>query len=416
MSSGTPPPVQRNRITPVRFIVGFGAVSGLADVVYEGARSVIGPFLGSLGAGAALVGLVTGLGEASALVLRLFTGRLSDRTGRPWPQTLVGYALTAVCVPLIGLTSGLVPAALLYNGERVGKAVRTPARDSMLAHASARMGRGYAFGLHELLDQAGAVAGPLLLAAALALGAGYRVAFALLAVPGLAAVVVLLRLRRLAPHPVDYEPEASVAEAKRLRLDSRLPQRFWMYAAFSVATMLGFSTWAVLAFHAVHRHLVSNAAVPVLYAVAMAAAAGTAVGFGRLYDRLGMVGLVALPPLAAVVPFLSFGSTVTLVVLGAVVWGAAMGAHESTMRAAVADLVPAHRRGAGFGTFTALYGLAWLLGSVLIGTLYERSVAAADWFVVGAQLVALALLVPLIRGGQGGPETQPAPVMRQKDA
>src|SRR3954453_20391817 len=158
-----------NRISPVRFVVGFGVVSALADIVYEGARSVIGPYLGSLGASAAVVGLVTGLGEASALVLRLFTGRLSDRTGRPWPQTVIGYALTPVCVPLIGLTSGLVPAALLYNGERVGKAVRTPARDTMLAHASARMGRGYAFGLHEALDQTGAVAGPLLLAAALAL-------------------------------------------------------------------------------------------------------------------------------------------------------------------------------------------------------------------------------------------------------
>jgi MFS family permease len=392
----TSEPLPRNRISPMRFIVGFGVVSGLADVVYEGARSVIGPFLGSLGASAAMVGLVTGLGEASALVLRLFTGRISDRTGRPWPQTIVGYALTAACVPLIGLTSGLIAAALLYNGERVGKAVRTPARDSMLAHASARMGRGYAFGLHEALDQAGAVTGPLLLAAALTLGSGYRVAFGLLAVPGLAAIVVLLRLRRLAPHPVDFEPSATVAEAKRLRLDSRLPRRFWLYAAFSVATMLGFSTWAVLAFHATQQHVVSVGAVPVLYAVAMGAAALTAVAFGRLYDRVGLRGLVVLPPLAAVVPFLSFSDSVAVITVGAVVWGAAMGAHESTMRAAVADLVPAHRRGSGFGTFTALYGLAWLAGSVLIGALYERSPSAADWFVVAVQAVALLLLVPLM--------------------
>jgi MFS family permease len=343
-----------------------------------------------------MVGLVTGLGEASALVLRLFTGRISDRTGRPWPQTIVGYVLTAVCVPLIGLTSGLLPAALLYNGERVGKAVRTPARDSMLAHASARMGRGYAFGLHEALDQAGAVTGPLLLAAALTLGSGYRVAFALLAIPGLAAILVLLRLRRRAPHPVDYEPSASVAEAKRLRLDSRLPGRFWLYAAFSVATMLGFSTWAVLAFHATQRHLVSDGTVPVLYAVAMGAAALTAVAFGRLYDRVGLRGLVVLPPLAAAVPFLSFSDSVAVITVGAVVWGAAMGAHESTMRAAVADLVPAHRRGSGFGTFTALYGLAWLAGSVLIGALYERNPSAAGWFVVSVQAVALGLLMPLM--------------------
>src|SRR6185503_9752707 len=155
-----------------------------ADVVYEGARSVIGPYLGSLGASAFLVGVVTGAGEAAALVLRLFTGRLVDRTGRPWPQTIVGYALTCLCVPLIALTGNLAGAGLLYNGERIGKSVRTPARDTMLAHASAELGRGYAFGLHEALDQIGAMTGPLLIAGVLALGGDYRLGYGLLAVPG----------------------------------------------------------------------------------------------------------------------------------------------------------------------------------------------------------------------------------------
>jgi sugar phosphate permease len=150
----------------MRFIVGFGIVSALADVVYEGARSIIGPYLGPLGASAAVVGVITGGGEAAALVLRLFTGKLADRLARPWPQTMLGYALTAICVPLLTISGGLVTAGLLYNGEQVGKAVRTPAQDSMLAHASAEMGRGYAFGLHEALDQIGAMAGPLLIAAA----------------------------------------------------------------------------------------------------------------------------------------------------------------------------------------------------------------------------------------------------------
>jgi len=140
-----------NRISPMRFIVGFGIVSALADVVYEGARSIIGPYLGSLGASAAVVGVITGAGEAAALVLRLFTCKLADRLARPWPwpwpQTMLGYTLTAICVPLLTISGGLVTAGLLYNGEQVGKAVRTPAQDSMLAHASAEMGRGYAFGL-----------------------------------------------------------------------------------------------------------------------------------------------------------------------------------------------------------------------------------------------------------------------------
>jgi MFS family permease len=386
-----------NQIGPLRFIVGFGIVSALADVVYEGARSIIGPYLGSLGATAAVVGLVTGAGEAAALVLRLFTGRFADRVGRPWPQTMLGYALTAICVPLLAVSGGLLGAGLLYNGERVGKAVRTPARDSMLAHASAEMGRGYAFGLHEALDQIGAMAGPLLIAATLALGGHYRLAFALLAVPGGLALFALARLRRRAPDPALWEPAARVSETKRLRVEAGLPAQFWQYAAFSATTMLGFSTWAVLAFHLTSRHLLSPALAPVLYALAMAAASAAAVGFGRVYDRIGLRGLVVLPPVAAVVPLLSFSTTTALFVMGAGVWGAGMGIHDSTMRAAVADFVPAHRRGAGYGTFTAIYGLAWLAGAAIIGLLYDHSATAAALFVIAVQALAFMMLFPLLR-------------------
>lgn len=389
-----------NRISPLRFIVGFGIVSALADVVYEGARSIIGPYLGSLGASAAAVGVITGAGEAAALVLRLGTGRLIDRLGRPWPQTMLGYALTALCVPLLAVCGGLAAAGLLYNGERVGKAVRTPARDSMLAHASAEMGRGYAFGLHEALDQTGAMAGPLLIALTLGLGGHYRLAFALLAIPGALALLALWRLRRAAPDPTQWEPAAGVSEKKKLRLDTRLPAAFWLYAAFSAATMLGFATWALLAYHLTSRHLLSTSAVPVLYALAMAAASAAAVVFGRIYDRVGLRGLLALPPLAALVPLLSFSTTTGLLIAGAMVWGAGMGIHDSTMRAAVADFVPPHRRGGGYGTFTAIYGLAWLAGAAIIGLLYEQGPYVAALFVGAVQVCALCLLVPLLRRTQ----------------
>jgi MFS family permease len=161
--------------------------------------------------------------------------------------------------------------------------------------------------------------------------------------------------------------------------------------------MLGFSTWAVLAYHLTVRQVLPADLVPVLYAAAMGAAAVAAVVFGRVYDRVGLRGLIVLPPLAAVVPFLSFATSTLAVAVGAVVWGAAMGVHESTMRAAVADFVPPHRRGAGYGTFTAIYGLAWLAGAAIIGALYEQSVSAAGIFVVAVQTAALVLLVPLMR-------------------
>ncbi|HEU5034974.1 MAG TPA: MFS transporter [Mycobacteriales bacterium] len=386
----------RARITSLRFVVWFGVVSALGDFVYEGARSIIGPFLAHFGASAAAVGLVTGIGEAVALVLRLFTGPLSDRTGRPWPQTILGYGLTMACVPLLALSNGLTSAAALYNGERFGKAVRSPSRDTMLAHASAAMGRGKAFGLHEALDQSGALVGPLVIAGILAAGGGYRLTFALLAVPGAAAMLVLARLRAAAPDPSRFDPDAHVSDAKKLRLESHLPRDFWHYSAFSAATMLGFATWAVLAYHLTVRHVVSASLVPVLYAAAMGAAAIAALTFGHLYDRAGLRGLVVLPFLGAIVPWLSFSTSVAAVVVGAVIWGAAMGVHESTMRAAVTDFVPASRRGAGYGVFTAIYGLAWLAGAAMIGALYPHGRGTIEAVVGGVQVLALVLLIPLI--------------------
>ena len=396
MSATSDTDVSRNRLTALRFVVGFGIVSALGDVVYEGARSVIGPFLRDRGATAAVVGLVTGIGEAVALVFRLGTGHLADRTGRPWPQTILGYALTMVCVPLMALPGGLALAAGLYNGERFGKALRSPARDTMLAHASAKLGTGYTFGLHEALDQMGALAGPLAIAAFLGLGGSLRMSFALLAVPGAVAMFVLARLRLAVPDPAAYDPTATVSDAKRLRLGGGLSRSFWLYSAFSAATMFGFATWGVLAFHLVDKHVVSAGFVPVLYAAAMGAAALTAVASGRIYDRVGFRGLVALPVLGALVPFLSFRTSVAAVLAGAIVWGAGMGIHDSTMRAAVTDLVPRHRRGAGYGTFTAIYGLAWLAGAALIGLFYEHGTAPATWFMVAVQAVAAVLLLPLL--------------------
>lgn len=390
----------RPKITALRFVAWFGLVSALGDVVYEGARSVIGPYLATFGASAATVGLITGIGEAVALVLRLGTGPFADRTGRPWPQTILGYALTMLCVPLLAVAGGTASAAVLYNGERLGKAVRSPSRDTMLAHASAVVGVGRTFGLHEALDQTGALAGPLLIAAVLALGGSYKLAFGLLAIPGAVALAVLGRLRAAAPDPSEYDPAAQVSDAKKLRLDTRLPAQFWLYSAFSALTMLGFATWAVLAYHLVHRHVLSSSTVPILYAAAMGAAALASLAVGRLYDRAGFRGLVVIPLFAAVVPVLSFSTSIAAVVAGAVVWGAGMGVHDSTMRAAVTDLVPRARRGAGYGTFTAIYGVAWLVGAAMIGALYDVSVTAIEVVVVAVQAAALVALVPLLRSGR----------------
>jgi MFS family permease len=394
-SSHVPSP---NRLSPMRFVVGFGIVALLGDFVYEGARSVVGPYLATLGASAAVVGVVTGAGEAVALVLRLASGPLTDRTRRPWLITITGYVITMVAVPLLALTHALWQAVLAVIGERFGKAVRSPAKGTMLAAASSSLGRGRAFAIQEALDQTGAVTGPLVVAAMVALS-GYRLGFAVLAVPAAATLVVLALLRRAAPQPEAYEPEPQEVRAGPDASVSSLwtfSPRFWSYSAFTALTMLGYATFAILAYHLQARHVVPTYQIPIVYAVAMGVDALAALASGWVYDRVGLRGLGVLPVLAAVVPALSFSTNAALIWVGALVWGAAMGIHESTMKAAIADLVPPARRGTGYGVFTTVYGLAWLAGSAAIGALYDTSITAATLFIVGAQVIALGAFLPLI--------------------
>ncbi|MGD9695047.1 MAG: MFS transporter [Thermoleophilia bacterium] len=391
--AAAPVPAGPNRIAPMRFVLAFGVVSMLGDVVYEGARSVTGPLLADLGAGAALVGLVTGAGEAVALLFRLVAGPLSDRTGRHWPPTIAGYAITMISVPLLALAHALWSASALVIAERFGKAVRSPSKDTMLAEASVGLGRGRAFAIHEALDQVGALLGPLLVAAAIAVTGDLRWGFALLLIPGVAAMATVGGLRRAAPDPGAYERAHHPGEPAA---PARLPLRFWLYAGCTTLNMAGFATFAVLAYHLQVRHVVSGAVIPIVYAAAMGAAAVAALAAGRSYDRIGLRGLMILPPLTAVVPFLSLSTAPPLIWTGALIWGAVLGVHESTMRAAVADIVPAGRRGTAYGAFAAVYGLAWLGGSALIGLLYARSATAVEVFVVITQALALPAFALLV--------------------
>jgi MFS family permease len=386
-----------NRLTPLRFVLAFGVVSMLADFVYEGARAITGPYLATFGASAAMVGFVTGFGEAVALVFRLATGPLADRTHRYWALSIAGYAITVVAVPLMALTQTFWPAAGLIIAERFGKAVRTPARDTMLAQASADFGRGRAFAIHEALDQSGALVGPLVVAGMIAVS-GYRAGFAVLAFPAVLALLMLAWMRRAVPVPHAYEgPHAEKGTAQTAVRVIGLPRQFWAYTAFTAVSMAGFATFAVLAYHQEVRHVIPGALIPVTYAAAMGAAALAALGSGWMYDRIGLTGLLVALPLAAAVPFLAFSLDPMLVWIGAVVWGAVMGVHESTMRAAVADLVPRSLRGTSYGIFTTAYGVAWLAGSTIIGILYEQSLSAVITFTIATQLFALLLFLPVVR-------------------
>ncbi|MEV8565317.1 MFS transporter [Streptomyces sp. NPDC051322] len=380
---------------PWRFVVAFGTVSLLADIVYEGARSITGPLLASLGASATVIGVVTGAGEAAALGLRLVSGPLTDRTQRFWAWAIAGYALAVASVPLLGLAGALWVACALVVAERVGKAVRSPAKDTLLSYATAATGRGRGFAVHEAMDQIGALIGPLTVAGVLALtGNDYAPALGVLALPGVAVLAVLVWLRRRVRDPAAYERGSAPASQQDTtgHVPGRLPRDFWVYACFTAATTAGFTTFGVLSFHLVERGMLSASLVPVLYAGAMAVDAVAALATGWAYDRVGPRVLVALPLLTAVVPALAFTNTLAIAVIGSLVWGAALGIQESTLRATVADLVAAERRATAYGVFAGVVGAASLVGGAMTGALYTYSIPVLITVVAAVQVAALALL------------------------
>jgi MFS family permease len=397
--------------SPWRTVVGFGTVSLAADMVYEGARSVYGPLLASLGASALVVGAVTGAGEAAALLLRLVSGSLADRTRRYWTLTIAGYALTAVCVPLLALTpllgaAGLAVAAALILAERIGKAVRSPAKSALLADAAGHIGMGRGLGVHKALDQIGAFTGPLLVAAVVAANAGALwPGLAALAVPGAVTMALLVVTRRRTPRPTDppsptrTDPGADHAQqtAPSRTAAPRLPAPFLRFAIGTALCTAGLVTFGLISFHLVQRHLVPAAGVPVLYAAAMAAGALAALATGEAYDRLGPRTLLTLPLLVAAVPALAFSAGLRPVVLGVLLWGAAVGVQDSTVKALVADLVPRHRRATAYGIFAGVQGAGALIGGIATGALYEHSLPALTGVVASAQVLALILLIAAVR-------------------
>lgn len=389
----------------VTFVLLLGVVSLFSDMTYEAARSVTGPYLGTLGASAAVVGVVAGFGEFVGYGLRLGTGYLSDRTGRYWTLTVGGYLLNLVAVPLLALAGNWPLAAAFVVAERTGKAVRTPARDTMLSHATAVTGRGWGFGVHESLDQIGAVVGPLLVAGVLGTTGSFRLAFAALALPAAFAMVALWVARNEFPDPGVFEPEAASRRAADGTADRSSGRfgfdcAFWLYLFGTGLVAAGFADFALVAFHLHDAGLVPDSWIPLLYALAMGVDAVAALGFGRLYDRLGAATLVVVVLVSAAFAPLVFLGGSLFAAVGVALWGAGMAARESVIRAVVADLVPADRRGASYGVFDTGYGLAWFAGSAVMGVLYGVSLPLLVTFSVGVQLAAIPVVLA-VRGELG---------------
>ncbi|TAK82129.1 MAG: MFS transporter [Betaproteobacteria bacterium] len=377
----------KNR-TALRFVLLIGILSFFADFTYEGSRSILGPYLAALGATATIAGIVTGFGELLGYALRLVSGRLADATGRFWPITIFGYVVQMAAVPALALTQSWPAAAALIILERVGKAIRNPPRDVMLSHAARRIGGyGWAFGLHEALDQFGALCGPLALSAVLAYEANYRLAFAVLLIPALINLCLVAAARLLYPRPQDLESTPPSVAGKGL------PRVYWVYLAGAGLVAAGFADYPLIAYHFSRADVMSVQSIAIFYAIAMAVSGSGSLLFGRLFDRYGFNVLLALTIVSALFAPLVFLGGYWLALLGAALWGLGMGVHESIIPAAVAPMVAAERRASAFGLFTAAYGVAWFVGSAAIGILYDMSVLATVAFCVVAELAAVPIFV-----------------------
>ncbi len=370
------------------FIILLGIVSLFGDVTYEGARSIAGPYLATLGASASIVGLVSGIGEFSGYALRLASGYLADRTKAYWLFTFVGYGLL-VSIPLLAFAGYWQLAAVLIILERVGKAIRSPARDTMLSYATKEVGRGWGFAVHEALDQVGAIIGPLVFSLVFFLGDGYREGFTLLWIPALLTLVALAIARKKVPSPQKLEaPEEASKQGDR----DKLPKVFWLYTLFTLFSIAGFANFQLISYHLKIQSIVTDVQIPMIYAIAMGVDAMAALLAGKTYDRIGLVSLLAVPLLTLPIPFLAFSYDYKLVLTGMVLWGAVMGIQETIMRAAIADLTPVKRRGFAYGIFNTVYGASWFLGSALIGLLYTLDVNYLILFVVVMELISIPLL------------------------
>ncbi|ADR19851.1 MFS transporter [Calditerrivibrio nitroreducens] len=369
------------------FIVLLGLVSLFSDMTYEAARSITGPFLAFLGTTATVVGFIAGLGEFIGYALRLFSGWLADKTGKYWSIAIAGYLINLLSVPALALVGQWQLAALLIMAERTGKAIRTPSRDAMLSYATVQIGHGCGFGLHEAMDQIGAMVGPLIVAAVFYFHGGYKEAFAVLLIPAAIAITILLFARFLYPSPKDLEIPKLQIETKSLS------KVYWLYLIAVALNGAGYADFPLIAYHFKKVATVSEHWIPVFYAMAMGIDALAALIFGYLFDKKGLSILIFSVLISAgFAPFCFLGGFYSAL-FGMLLWGIGMGAQESIMRAAVAVLVPKEKRGIGYGVFNTGYGLFWFLGSTALGLLYDFSVSALVLFSVLLQLSSIPFLI-----------------------
>lgn len=383
----------KNVIKPaLAFIFLMGIVSMFSDMTHEGARSIYGVYLSLAGATATTIGFVTGFGELVGYSFRLFAGIITDRKKNYWTMTIIGYFLNMVAIPALALIpeNGWIYACVLIVIERMGKAIRNPAKNTLVSFAASQIGQGKGFAIQEFLDQLGAFLGPVILFVVLYLSKGenkfstYAVCFAILGIPAVLTMLTLLLAKRKFPEPGSFDISTEQSSSKALKMS------FILYMAATSLLALGFADFPLITMHVFRLELVPSDTLPLLYAGAMIADAFAALLFGWLYDHWGIRVLIISTAISALFSVFVFSfNTLNAAIIGIVMWGVGMGAQESILKSAVSTIVPKQSRSTGFGIFETAFGIFWFLGSWLMGALYD---IAPNWLVVFSVCTQLAAI------------------------
>lgn len=402
--------MSENKKAAFQLIIFFGLVSLFGDIVYEGARSVNGPYLKTLGANAAVVGLIVGIGEFMGYAIRLLSGYYADKTKAYWLFTFLGYGML-ISVPLLCLTGIWQLVAVFIILERVGKALRSPAKDTIVSQATKQIGTGFGFGLQEAMDQVGAIIGPLIFTVIFVLTgntqktiADYQKGYGFLWIPFVLVMLCVVLAYIKVPNPEKLEISAG-----NVKEPDKLSKVFWLYTLFSFVGTLGFVNFVLMGYHFKAKNIIPDAQIPFFYAVAMAIDGAFALLIGKIYDVLkykaknssaGLFALITIPVFSLPIPILAFSKSYKLAIISILIWGIVMGIHETIMKSAIADLTPLKKRGTGYGIFNTSYGLAMFFGSALMGFLYDRSIMMLIISAVVLEIIAVPLFFIMKRSVQ----------------
>lgn len=377
-----------NTSRALRFIVLIGIVSLFTDITYQGARSINGAYLATLGATAAMVGIVAGASEFVGYALRLVSGYWAHKTRQYWMIAMVGYAINLLAVPLLALADQWWMAACLIILERLGKAIRTPARDTLLASGGQHVGMGWAFGLHQALDQTGAMMGPMIVALVLYFGGSYQEGFAWLGVPALLALWILILARNVYNTPIDETLEQQANQTSHKILN----KKFVLCLIGTGLLAAGYADFPLIAFHFEKTAILSKEMVPVAYGLAMGLDILWAPMLGKFYDKYRTAVILGAFSFSALFAPLVFLGNNVMAFFGILIWGMGMGAQSALLRAMVGDLISSKQRAFAYGIFNMVFGILWFAGSALIGWLYEISILWMVIFILSLEVLALPWL------------------------